>query len=641
MSIGTARRYYVEALKQGQREYKDAMSRGTAPNIQALEQISDNVHCLTRVSLGQMEIPIYLIVGSTQTQRCASFSPSFFPLLESDSEFADKWIQLCNAQLEDGIRDPIKCYEYLGRFYVTEGNKRVSVLRSLGAVEITAEVIRLLPAEIDDYTRQLYEEFLEFYRHSRLYGVRFREPGGYARLQAALGLAPDQDWPEELRRQFQYSLMRFRERYYRMGGSVLGLTTGDVLLHYLQFYPPEEFLNQRDFRQNLQAIWKELCAIAEGQEISMSLEPAQEASRRSFSRAKVLRIAFLFQGTPETSPWTAAHDQGRRYLEEKLPDRVSVRCYYETSADNVDENIEQAVGEGADLIFTTTVNMLDATLRAAVRYPKVKLMNCSIDQPYINVRTYYSRVYEGKFITGAIAGAMSKDGRIGYIGSYPILGVPASINAFALGASLTNPEARLQLKWHCLPGDPIEEFRAEGISLVSDRDSNGVIQSSQALGLFRFGSNGEPVPLASPRWNWGEFYVHMVQEYLWDRRRATSEEENARAVNYWWGMRSGVVDLVLSPALPEGVRILAETLKGSIQSGTLQPFHRRITAQDGTLINDGSRNLSMDEILRIDWLSDLVEGSIPAYEELLPMARETVERLGITRSLGSVRLPEK
>jgi hypothetical protein len=133
----------------------------------------------------------------------------------------------------------------------------------------------------------------------------------------------------------------------------------------------------------------------------------------------------------------------------------------------------------------------------------------------------------------------------------------------------------------------------------------------------------------------------MVQEYLWDRKRAVSEEETERAVNYWWGMRSGVVDLVLSPALPEGVKILAETLKGSIQSGALQPFHRSITAQDGTLINDGSRNLTMDEILRIDWLSDQVEGSIPAYEELLPMARETVEHLGITKSLGSVRLPEK
>jgi basic membrane lipoprotein Med (substrate-binding protein (PBP1-ABC) superfamily) len=587
-----------------------------------------------------MELPLYLIVGSTQTQRCASFSPSFLPLLDSDTEFADKWIQLCNAQLEEGIRDPIKCYEYLGRFYVTEGNKRVSVLRALGAVEITAEVIRLLPQEEDAQAGQLYKEFTEFYGRSRLYGLRFSEPGGYARLQAALGLKPDQVWPEELRRQFQYSFMRFRERYHRMGGGVLGLTTGDALLHYLQFYSPEDFLNQRDFRQSLQAIWKELCATAEGSEIAMSLEPAQEASRKSFSR-KVLHLAFLFQGTPETSPWTAAHDRGRQYLEETLPDRVSVRCYYDTSADNADDTIGKAVEEGADLIFTTTVNMLDAALRAAVRYPKVTLMNCSIDQPYINVRTYYSRVYEGKFITGAIAGAMSKDGKIGYIGSYPILGVPASINAFALGASLTNPEARIQLKWHCLPGDPIEEFRSEGISLVSDRDSNGVIQSNQALGLFRFGPDGTPVPLASPRWNWGKFYVHMVQEYLWDRKRAISEEETERAVNYWWGMRSGVVDLVLSPALPEGVKILAETLKGSIQSGTLQPFHRRITTQDGTLINDGSRNLTMDEILRIDWLSDQVEGSIPAYEELLPMARETVEHLGITRSLGSVRLPEK
>ena len=48
-------------------------------------------------------------------------------------------------------------------------------------------------------------------------------------------------------------------------------------------------------------------------------------------------------------------------------------------------------------------------------------------------RTYYGRIYEAKFITGAIAGAMAQNNRIGYIASYPIFGVPASINAFALG----------------------------------------------------------------------------------------------------------------------------------------------------------------------------------------------------------------
>ena len=70
----------------------------------------------------------------------------------------------------------------------------------------------------------------------------------------------------------------------------------------------------------------------------------------------------------------------------------------------------------------------------------------ALDQPYSSIRSYYGRLYEAKFITGAIAGAMVANDRIGYIASHPILGVPASINAFALGAQMTNPRAQIELK---------------------------------------------------------------------------------------------------------------------------------------------------------------------------------------------------
>jgi hypothetical protein len=110
------------------------------------------------------------------------------------------------------------------------------------------------------------------------------------------------------------------------------------------------------------------------------------------------------------------------------------------------------------------------TLKAAVRYPKVRFLNCSVDAPYSSVRTYYSRIFEGKFITGAIAGAMSDNNTIGYIGSYPIFGVPASINAFALGALMTNPRATVALRWSCVEGDPVADFQKAGIRVVSNRD---------------------------------------------------------------------------------------------------------------------------------------------------------------------------
>ena len=42
---------------------------------------------------------------------------------------------------------PIVAYEFMNQYYVQEGNKRVSVLKYVGAFSITASVTRLIPKE--------------------------------------------------------------------------------------------------------------------------------------------------------------------------------------------------------------------------------------------------------------------------------------------------------------------------------------------------------------------------------------------------------------------------------------------------------------------------------------------------------------
>ncbi len=634
MANAEAMQYYQAALKQGQREYKNCVHRGLWPNTQALG--ADKLQ-LSQVKLGTMEIPIYLVVGSTEESRCNCFSAGFYPLMGVDSEFAGKWTSLCAAQLNEGIQDPIKCYEYLGRFYVQEGNKRVSVLKSMGSATVHAEVIRLMPEKSDDITTQIYLEFLDFYRHSKCWGVHFSDLGGYAKLQAALGFTKDEDWPEDFQRKFKARYFTFRACFYRLGGGGLGLTTGDALLRWLQFYPAQDFLSmgEGEYRRTLAAVWKELCIHGSPEPIAVSLAPAGEGEEKkgvmsALLGKKKLRVAFLFQKDPETSGWTAAHDKGRAYLEQALGDSVSVTCYYNVSPQGAESVISQAIEGGAELIFTTAVGLIGATLRVAVKYPKVRFMNCSIDQPYVNVKAYYCRVYEAKFITGAIAGALSKTDRIGYVGSYPILGVPASINAFALGAALTNPDARIDLRWYCLPGDYMAQFREQGIQVVSDRDYISE-QPAGGQGLARFGPDGEIIHLATPSWHWGEFYVRIVREMLRDPKTIPLAEDASRAINYWWGMNSDAVGLRFGPGLPEDTRALAQILRQGIREGTILPFRRLIRTQGGSVVNDGSRNLTLEEILKMDWLCDRVDGRLPAFDELLPVAKPTVRRLGIDR----------
>ena len=316
-----------------------------------------------------------------------------------------------------------------------------------------------------------------------------------------------------------------------------------------------------------------------------------------------------------------------------MGDRVTTLVYYGVgSGSEAEEAMEQAVREGAQVIFTTTAPLINACRKIAARYPGVKVLNCSISMPYTGVRTYYSRIYEGKFISGAIAGAMSRSDELGYVASYPIFGVPAGINAFALGAQLTNPRARVKLLWSCLPGDPMSELALRGIDFISTLDITTPDQFMGKRGACQIQPNGEMKLLASPYWNWGEFYVKMVSSIMsggWDT--LTSGKTDQQAVNYWWGMASGVIGLRTSHDLPEGVRSLVRILQKGICDGSVSPFHRYIRSQDGTVRNDGGRWFTPEEILRMDWLCDTVDGAIPAFDELLPASRPIVRLQGVYR----------
>lgn len=174
---------------------------------------------------------------------------------------------------------------------------------------------------------------------------------------------------------------------------------------------------------------------------------------------------------PENRNWVKAHDAGSRFLEDSLGEQVIIQRYAGVgTGEDAERAMEIAIKNGAEVVFTTTAPMITACRRVAARHPETKILNCSVCMPYADVRTYYSRVYEGKFISGAIAGALSKSDTIGYIASYPIFGVPAGINAFALGVQLTNPEAKVQLKWSNVDGDPVGEMREQGIDIVSTLD---------------------------------------------------------------------------------------------------------------------------------------------------------------------------
>ena len=636
MSLLDAREEYVKALRLGQKEADELAAAGKPENPAVLDELVPDINSTTVVDIGVMEIPADRIVGVKSAGRITAFTPSFRPLLSPKSEFATKWVSLCEAHLSEWIRDPIICYEYLGDFYVQEGNKRVSVLRYFDAPRIPAQIKRVLPQRSQDPRIVAYYEFLDFFKASGLYTVQFRRPNDYGKLMSLLGREPGERWTEDERRTFNARFQYFREALAAVNTRQLDILPEEALLLWLKLYPFEDLsrLSTAELKKSVASLWEDIVSVnTDAVKVEPQMEAEKPGSLTRFTTPDRVHVAFIQQLTPGMSGWTLGHDKGREYMEQELGSKVVVRSYFQADTpEEVDRLIELAVDEGAQVIFTTVPQMSHATLKAAVKHPKVFFFNCSLDQPYSSIRTYYGRVFEGKFITGAIAGAMAQNDRIGYIASYPIYGVPASINAFALGALMTNPRAQIELRWSCLPGTPQADFFADSIRVVSNRDIP--VQSKMYLDFCNYGTyllddKGDLISLASPVWVWGKFYEKVVRGIL---SGSLKNDRDGSGRNYWMGMDTGVIDLDLSDHLPQGVRMLAKNLQRSIMDHTLDPFARRILASDGSVKNPGSdTTFTLDELLHMDWLCANVSGSIPTFDEVLPMSRNMVRELGVYR----------
>ena len=188
------------------------------------------------------------------------------------------------------------------------------------------------------------------------------------------------------------------------------------------------------------------------------------------------------------------------------------------------EAVKDAIDNKCEMIITPSTAQMNLTLKAAVEYPKVKFLNCSVNLSTSAVISYYGRMYEAKFLMGAIAGAMSSNGKLGYIADYPIYGMTANINAFALGAKMVNPRAKVYLEWSTVKDQTNIEskYLAEEVRYISGVDIQPSVDANRHFGLYR-STDKSFHNLAMPVWNWGKFYEQMVRNVLngtWKDRKS-------------------------------------------------------------------------------------------------------------------------
>ena len=140
---------YRQARKRGEQGRRHAISQSEHPYLTDLDSLVAQLPLGQRESVGLRDIPLEMVVGTVTKGRQSAFSCNFMPLLPFSTEFARKWSNLYDIQVTEGYRDPIIVTEFMHRFYVQEGNKRVSVLKFLDAPTVSAKVTRLYPGTWD------------------------------------------------------------------------------------------------------------------------------------------------------------------------------------------------------------------------------------------------------------------------------------------------------------------------------------------------------------------------------------------------------------------------------------------------------------------------------------------------------------
>ncbi|MDR6216289.1 BMP family ABC transporter substrate-binding protein [Paracidovorax wautersii] len=348
---------------------------------------------------------------------------------------------------------------------------------------------------------------------------------------------------------------------------------------------------------------------------------AAPAAAAPAPKAEPLKIAFAYVGPVGDGGWSFAHDNGRKAIEKEFGDKV-VTSFVESVPESADAErvLRDMAGQGNKLIFGTTFGYMETIQKIAPDFKDVKFEHATGYKTAENVRTYDSRTYEGAYMAGVIAGAMTKTNTLGVVGSVPIPEVIRNINSFTLGAQSVNPKIKTKVVWVNEWFSPPKETEA-ATSLINggadvlfqNTDSPAVLKTAQEKGKRAFGwdsdmtAYGPKAHLGSAVINWGPYYIKATKDAL---------EGTWTTGQSWWGVKEGAIDMVsIAEDVPAETKAKVDEVKKGLQDGSFVIWKGPIVGQDGKEI------LAKDAVADDKFLGGVnfyvkgVEGSVPGGDK--------------------------
>ncbi|MGB6055373.1 MAG: BMP family ABC transporter substrate-binding protein [Burkholderiaceae bacterium] len=331
--------------------------------------------------------------------------------------------------------------------------------------------------------------------------------------------------------------------------------------------------------------------------------------------ADPLKVGFIYLGPVGDAGYAYQMDLGRQALEKNLGAQVAVRAVPNTNEGPDSERVaRELTADGCKLIFAASFGYMNPVLKVAKRNPGCYY---TVGSGYLtapNFGGYNAKWHEGSYLSGIVAGKMTKSNVIGYVAPHPVPDVMWAINGFILGARSVNPKAEVRVifvnSWY----DPGKEREAALVlmNLNADvmthfTDTPSALQAAEEKGVWAISFHSDMSKYAPTKYltglthNWGDFFTQTAKNVMAGTQKGSL---------YFGGIKEGVVKMApFGPGMPADVAALVRAKEQEIASGKLNVFAGPIKDQAGTVRVAAGSVYPEAQLGKMDWFAEGVISS--------------------------------
>ena len=333
--------------------------------------------------------------------------------------------------------------------------------------------------------------------------------------------------------------------------------------------------------------------------------------------ADKLKIGFMYVSPIGDGGWTYQHELGRKAIQEKYGDKI------ETSMDesvpesaDAERVMRDMIGQGNKLIFATSFGYQDFVQKVAADAKDVKFEHATGYKTADNAAVYDTKTFEGAYLAGIVAGAMTKTKTVGVVASVPIPEVVRNINSFVLGAQSVDPSIKAKVVWVNEWFAPPKESEAAtslingGVDVMyQNTNSPAVLKTAEERGVRAFGKDGDmsgfapKAHLGSAVIDWTPYYSKVVDDTLAGKWQTG---------NFWWGVKEGAIDLKkIADDVPQEIKDKVEKARAGLKDGSFAVWTGPVKDNTGKEVLAAGK-VGDDAFLRgINFYVNGVEGNVP------------------------------